>query len=147
MQLELHGRGRAGERLLNNFAEHVAPRCPVPLQKGRAREFGQHTNPWKSLGEGVRQSRRPQVAKHDLEQISDGQVEVLLGRLEVAKVLHSDVLRKEQLLVWDELQSHPSSLEKTLRDTRVHAARVWRDGPFSLAALHRDNAERAVKGI
>ena len=147
MQLELHGRRRAGERLLNNSAEHVAPRCPVPLQKGRAREFGQHTNLWKSLGEGVRQPRRPQVAKHDLEQISDGRVEVLLGRLEVAKVLHSDVLRKEQLLVWNELQSHPSSLERTLRDTRFHAARGWRDGPFSLAALHRDNAERAVQGI
>ena len=58
----------------------------------------------------------------------------------------SDVLLEELLLVRRVLQSHSNSLEGTAGDTR-RAGRGLRVGALRLAALQRDDAERAVEAV
>ena len=133
------------ERIRNSVTKYFAPRCSVPLQKAWARVRGKHTIPWQSLGEDVRRPRRREVAKQELVQEEDGQVDVLPRRFEVAKVFHSGVLCDELVLLWRVLQPAPGSLETTVRQTR--RAAKGRRLSVALAALHRNEGERAVETI
>ena len=78
--------------------------------------------------------------------VAYGSIDVLLRRLEGAKVVHSGVFCEELVLAWHLLQPHSASLERTVRQTRRAAARRSHHS-VALAALHRNERERAVKAI
>ena len=109
-------RSTAAATSRSNFATG-SPKQMIPatqkaqLQKAWARAPGKQTMPWQSLGDGVSQPRRSQVAKQELAQVADGRVHVRLRRVEVAKLVRNDVLLEKLFLVWRLLQSQPSSLE------------------------------------
>ena len=100
---------------LSNFATEppikLLPATRPHCNTTWARVLGNHTMPRQSLGEGVRQPRRLQVAKQELVQVADGRVHVRLRRVEVVKLVRSDVLLEELFLVWRVLQSQLISLE------------------------------------
>ena len=145
-QLEIHSRDRVGKQLRNSFTEQFAPRFPIPLQKAGTCVLGEQIIPWQSLGKCVRQPWRPQVAKQHLVEVADGRVDVLLRRLELAKLVRGGVLRDELMLLGHVLQSDPGSLELHGCDTSC-AARGCPVGPVQLTALHRDEAERTVEAV
>ena len=89
----------AEECVRNSIPEYFPLRSLVPLQKAWTRISGKHTILWQRLGNNVHRPRRREVAKHDLEHEANGRINILLRRSEVAKLIHSGVLRDELVLV------------------------------------------------